>query len=218
MPSKSRTAPVNATMSAIEAQLEQLAAEQAASAERIAKLHDDLRLARGTGNVTAEAAEAANRARQEAAAPAPPAVVGDPQPLASLSARMLKAMSERVMSLDELVLDTGGSAGRVSQILKTLRASRQVYNLGAEDRPRYVHVIGDETDTSTLAAVVEAIVRERPTTLQEIVEATRANRNRISGVLAKMTKREQDPVINFGAEGRAKWFIPPRHVRVLRAV
>ena len=214
MPSKIRTlARVNPTLTAIEAQLEQLEAQQSQAAEQIAQLRTSL--ARGTGNVTAEAAEAANRARMEAQHP--PSVVGEPQPLASLSVRMLDAMTKQVMSLDELVLDTGGSAGRVAQILKTLRASRQIYNLGAEDRPRYVRVVGDETDTPTLAAAVEAIIRERPTTLQEIVDATRANRNRISGILAKMTKRAEDPAVNFGSDARAKWFIAPRTVVVTRA-
>jgi myo-inositol catabolism protein IolC len=184
---------------AIEAQLEALAAEQAASAERILALR--AQLARGTADVTEQARTAA-KAALPVAKPEPA------QPLVTLAARLEALLRSAARSHDDLVLETAAPAGRVAAALRALKASRQIYNLGSEDRPRWVWVVGDQTSTPDLRVAVEAILRERPTTFAELLAATGARRGRVSGVIVAL-QREGARIERHGDEHRERWFLAP---------
>ncbi len=188
---------------AIEAQLEALAAEQASVAERILALR--AQIARGTGDVTEDAIAAAAEVRR-AARPVL-AVVGEPQPLASLAARLEGALRSAPRSIADLALDTGAPAGRVAAAMRALKSAGRVYNLGTEERPLWFWVVGDEGVTPELRAAVETILRVRPTTFAELLEATGARRGRVSGVIVEL-QREGAKIENHGDGRRARWFMP----------
>lgn len=181
----------------IEAALEQLSAEQSQIAERIAELRT-LALARGTNDVTAAARAAVATL---AATPA-----NDPR---TLQDRVEHAIARRALSTAELCREVRAPAGPVTLCLKRLRTAKRVYNLGTDDVPRWILRVGPDAEHRVLAGVVEAAIRERPLWLQELVAVTgETNRNRISGILAKMTVREVEPAVNLGTATKGRWFLP----------
>lgn len=179
------------TVQTIEAALAEMAAEQTAAAERIAALRAELRLARGTADVT-EAARAA-----AAPAPAPP-----------LPDRVEAALRAGIWSLDELCHEVRAPAGPVSAALKRARTARQVYNVGAEDRPRWTWVPGDAVETQALYAHVERLISERPFEFAELLAATGARRGRVSGAIVSFQHAGRR-VLNLGTTAKARWFLLP---------
>jgi hypothetical protein len=155
-------------------------------------------LARGTGDVTEAAAAAARVAAGEVRAAA------EAQP--DMYVRIENALRRGPRTMDELVMDTGLAAGKVSAILRGMKQGSKVYNLGSEDRPRWIWVIGDNTPTSELSEIVERLITLRPMERAEIVEATGANPNRINGVLHRLQVAGK-PVVNLGSMSRARWFM-----------
>lgn len=189
-------APIAPAATTPEEILEQLAAEQAQLAERIATVRG--MLARGTGDVTQAAAAA-----RAAVALTPPALAP------SLTERVEGALRTGVWSLDDLCREVRAPAGPVSAILKRARAARHVYNVGSEDRPRWTWILGDEVPTQTLYAKVERLVSEVPLEFEQLLKATGARRGRVSGAIVDLQKRYgRDKVLNLGTPARARWFLP----------
>jgi len=91
---------------------------------------------------------------------------------------------------------------------------------GAVVKPSGPHYVGDEGPTEQLMSVVQALLRERPMRLVEIIDATGARDNRIKGVLMRL-QREGVHLVDVAPEGTGKalWFIPSEAVldRLLRA-
>jgi len=84
-----------------------------------------------------------------------------------------------------------------------------VVNLGTDTEPRWHWRIGDETPTDELGLEIERILRERPSTLQELITFSGARRNRISGVLVRLQVAGV-PIVNLGDGRRAVWAIARR--------
>lgn len=148
-------------------------------------------LARGTGDVTEQAAAAVTAAKS-----------------LGIYDRIEAALRSGPASLKELASVVGAAAGKVNTLLSGMKRSHKVYNLGSEDDPRYVWCIGDDASVDELRKTVEMLIRIRPLTLQELVAATGlTNRNRISGVLVRI--QMDMTVLNLGTRARAIYFIPP---------
>jgi len=71
--------------------------------------------------------------------------------------------------------------------------AKQVYNLGTEDDPRWIWVIGDETPPEDLSVVVRKMISYRPLTFSQLTVATGARRGRLSGRLVQM-QRDGEPL------------------------
>lgn len=144
-------------------------------------------IARGTGDITEEARHV------------------------SLARRLELALRARPHSLEDLVRDLGEPVGRVSSALRQVK--KQLYNTGAAELPVWFWIIGDETSPQDLYAAVEALMRARPMAHAELVAATGARENRVSGAINEMRRTRR--VVNVGT-GKARWFIMPEGVKLAR--
>lgn len=185
--------------------------EQAKELEHeVDQLEGRLRVARGTGDVTKEAAQATATTVAAAAIPAMIAVT-QRIPVAQLhiprpQTQVERAIRGQSLNVAQISKATGLAAGKVSDRIKQLRQDRRVANTGSEDFPRWTLRIGDSTSTQQLTAEVKRLVIERPMTTQELVEITGARMSRVSGSLIHL-QRTEDRLLNLGTARRAKWFL-----------
>lgn len=180
--------------------LEQIAAEQAQIAERLATVR--AMIARGTGDVTQAAAAA------RAAAALTPPVVAPP-----LAERLESALRSGIWSLDELAQRVRAPANTIAAHLKRWRVARQIYNVGSEDQPRWIWIVGDPPDgqPAALYSMIEQLIAFRPFEFAELAAATGARRGKISGAIVDLQKRfGRGAVLNLGTQARARWFLPRR--------
>lgn len=143
--------------------------------------------ARGTGDHTADAAAAT---------------------VIALSSRIEERLRAAPHTLDELVAALDVPAGRVSTTLREYKRKGKIYNVGTEDRPSWVWIVGDECEPAQLRAAVTMLLRERPFAFSELMVATGARRGRVSGVIVAM-QREGKPPLYIGDEHKGRWFLPP---------
>ena len=79
---------------------------------------------------------------------------------------------------------------------------------GTRARQRSAPVaVEHEPDPRELYAKIEALLRDRPHTLRELLEATGARRNRVSGGITHLKTRYGTALKNLGTARRAQWFI-----------
>lgn len=85
-------------------------------------------------------------------------------------------------------------------------------------KPKDTNHVGDETSTAELVDAITRLLRVKPMTFQELLEATGARDNRIKGVLMRM-QRVGMRLVNLGTEQKALWFLPSDEVfvRIMRA-
>lgn len=144
---------------------------------------------------------------------APPVVVdrGD------LAARLERLLRERPQSTAEASQALGVPVAHVANALRALRRERRIYNAGTNTAPLWTWVIGDETETAELMVEVEKLLRLREWPLMELVAATGARHNRISGVIVRLAKAGI-PIVNRGNRYRARWTIAKPSDRVATRV
>lgn len=175
------------------------AVAQAAKAEadaRAARLEAEraLNLARGTGDVQVQAAEAVRAVRAETIADRIAAVLAGP---------------DAPMTFTALVRAVRASAGKVSIAMRAMRKANRVYNLGTEDHPSWIWIIGDEGTTAELNAHVLRLIMLQPMTMAQLMAATGARRGRVSGALVDMQKNHAGRWQNLGDNRTYRWFVPP---------
>lgn len=164
--------------------------EEQARAERL-EIDRALKLARGTGDYREQAAAAIAQTTEQR----------EPRTLTEKIERALRAHD---MTFEQLVKDVGEPSGRVQAVMSKLRAAEKVYNIGTGDRPRWLWVIGDETEPAELRAVVMRLIRKRSWLFSELLAATGARRGRVSGVIVDL-QRTGANIVNEGTERLAKW-------------
>lgn len=110
--------------------------------------------------------------------------------------------------------DTATLAGRLElpvaatlNMLRTLQREGKVVNMGSISKPVWVWVIGDDASTKDLKATVRQLIALRPTSLQELMAATRCRIGRVSGVIVQFQRRGA-PIENRGTGRKALWFLP----------
>ncbi len=88
--------------------------------------------------------------------------------------------------------------------------AKQIYNLGAEDDPRWIWVVGDETSPEELHLMVRKLLEHKPMTFPELRAATGARRGRLSGRLVQMG-RDREPLADISGGGgrKALWHLEP---------
>lgn len=185
--------PKSPSIATVMTALDRLAAELARTRAEIADTRARVsRLGRGTGDVT-EAARAAV------------AVVTDPRE------RTRQALRDRVATVEHVASALEVTEPQARALVAEL--GDEVYNLATDAAPRWVLQIGDETDTETLCEAVRRVLRERPLEQREIIAATGARRNRVSGAIVKL-QAQSEPIWNLGEKNKARWFyaaMPARH-------
>lgn len=104
-------------------------------------------------------------------------------------------------NIREIATSIGESTSRVQTCLKKLRNTpcptrsrddapdaKQIYNLGSNDDPFWIWVIGDETSAEELHEMVRKLITYKPMTFAELTLATGARRGRLSGRLVQMQR------------------------------
>lgn len=163
-------------------EIENIRATLAVAGERISELEAELKLARGTKDITR---------------PRPP----------TLAEAAEAALRERVLSLPELAKAIDSPSGRVSTVLQGFRQAKKIYNLGTEESPRWTWRVGDAAPPEVLNALVRRLINDQPLTTAELVAATGARPARVSGALVAI-QRSGAPVMNLATTSRARWFAP----------
>lgn len=202
---RARKVEANATATAREARAERLEAERA------------LKLARGTGDVHVAAAAATRAAR----------VTPAEAPLATRLEAILRGPFAP-LELRAIASAAGEPAARVLEQLKRWRKmpcptrstddapdAKQVYNMGSEDVPSWIWVIGDEAPAEELREMVRRLISIKPMTFAELTLATGARRGRLSGQLVQL-QRDGAPLdtgINPPGARSYRWFLRPSKKR-----
>jgi hypothetical protein len=168
--------------------------EADATAER-EQLERALRLAKGTADVQKAAAQAVAVVQSE-----------------SLESQIRRALMsvDAPMTMPVLCKAVGASAGRVSATMREMRRANKVYNMGTEDHPRWIAVIGDNTPTTELNAWVKRLVSLAPFTFAGLLAATGARRGRVSGAIVQLQRdpKTRRDLQNLGNDRTYVWFLP----------
>lgn len=85
--------------------------------------------------------------------------------------------------------------------------TEQARAAGRANRQEPAEAVGDDAPPEVLFRQVERLLRERPHTEEELVEATGARRNRVRGALVHFNRFGPE-VRNIGKNRRAQWWIP----------
>lgn len=112
------------------------------------------------------------------------------------------------MSLAELATELEVPAGKVSAALSRLKKTGKVWNAGAEDRPRWRWVIGDDCSFPELVDEVHRLLADRPMTHVDLKAATGANPNRLKGAVTQLVRNGVKVVNSSGDPRKAIWFAP----------
>jgi hypothetical protein len=113
-------------------------------------------------------------------------------------ARQLRLQAESLEKTARLARGTGRIKRPTGQVL--VKPARG---------PFYV---GDDGPTEELMVVVQAMLQDRPSRFQEILEATGARDNRIKGVIMRLQREGVNVVDVSPVQGKALWFIPSQEV------
>jgi hypothetical protein len=186
----------------------QLAARRAA--EIAAEAHQErlelervLKLARGTGDLHEKAAAAVALARgTDKSKP-----LARPQTLVQQIEQALRGEGAP-MSIAALAKDIDVTIDRVTACMRELKKAGRIYNMGTEDHPCWIWIIGDATPTRELNDHVARLITYQPMTFAQLLAATGARRGRVSGALVEVQKTRKDWK-NLGDERTYRWFLPP---------
>lgn len=178
-----------------------LAQERAAKAVADAQaaredLERAVKLARGTGNdLAAEAAKAVAAAKPQ-----------------TLKERMIATLlgADVPFTFGALCKAVDAKPGSVVNCMRELKREHAVYNLGTEDHPRWIGVIGDKTSTAELNAWVRRLVELAPLSFAQLLAATGARRGRVSGAIVQLQRNPQTRKLlqNLGDDRTYVWFLP----------
>lgn len=135
------------------------------------------------------------------------AVVPAGKPPVNVAEAVERVLRVKVLPTDALALEVSAPAAALLDTLASLRAAGKVCNVGTDPRPVWTWILGDAGDTAELSTKIEHLISLRPMLMTEIVAATGARRNRISGALNKIQLRRK--VENHGSASVALWFMPP---------
>ena len=161
------------------------------------QLREQLQLARGTQDVTSEAAEIKRGPGRPRKYPS--------LPDADLRTNIKLALTRESLSLQQIAKMMHESVGRVQGFMKSLRAEGLIWNVGSAEHPQWTWKCGD-VDTPALTETIRRLLTERPMSTKELTEATGARFTRVEGCVITL-RRGAENVVNLGGPRSAKWFI-----------
>lgn len=180
--------------------------ERAARAEATVE-----RIARGSLNVTTEAAQVVAEFDAEPTKPGRKVKRSMPAPAAPTpedrSAQLERSLRAAPGSITEIAGRLKIPSNHVAIALRTLKRGGQVHNIGSAEQPRWTWVVGEDATPAELTSALESLLRDRPMTLRELVSATGAPYKRVSTTIVAIQRRGAK-VENRGTATRARWFLP----------
>lgn len=181
---------------------DQIAANLHIVQEQVKELEHALSLARGTGDHTEKAEQAAKEQAplKEKRPVGRPPKVKDPR---SLIEKVLHGQSLNVAGIAKA---TGMQTAKITEAVKTLKHDKKIANVGSEDFPKWTYRIGDHTETQVLINEIKRLISERPMSTQELLDVTGARLTRVSGALVHL-QRTETQLLNLGTQRRARWFL-----------
>lgn len=127
-----------------------------------------------------------------------------------MTARQTRNVRDTLVALDAALAaarEQAQEAARAVQRAEAL-AARTVRLARGTVVPTDPNRVGDEATTETLYAACERLLKRKPHTLHELVDALGlTNRNRVSGILVRL-QRDERGVVNLGDGRKAVWSIP----------
>lgn len=158
--------------------------------EATAQLERHLKLARGTREI----------------APVPAPVPQTPEH------RVLEVLRVRTASVVELAKSLNAEIPATIAVMQGLRKAGKVAPVGSVEMTRWTAVLGDDAPTSELYPLIVRLIQEQPMTTQELVQATGARAERVSGGIVHL-QRTSTRIMNLGRGNLARWFIVPASAR-----
>ena len=169
-----------------------------------------MRMARGTGDVSAAAAQAVAQVNKEQTMTQEAGVVETKA--ATLAEQIEQHLRRRIMTTPELSRAVGVPVDEVTAQLKTMRG--KVTNLGTPSHARWSWRVGSDATPQELRSLIERLIQFQPMEFRELVHATGARDGLVQGHLVEI--RKTNDVLDFGTPGRARWFLMPGKVRNAR--
>lgn len=169
-------------------------------------------LSRGTGTHDEAAAEAVKRVAEVASKPEPKP---EPRPRPpSFRAKVEAALRKASLDQRQLAREVDASAGRISEMMKALRAENAVSNVGTDVHPIWAWRVGNDTTTAELTETVRRLLEDRPFTTRELSEVTGATYSRCGGAVVALQRDPKTNIVDLGGHGNAcRWFILHPDVR-----
>lgn len=186
----SKQTTTNDNFQAIEASLTSARERAVQLTKDVEELETKLRHARGTGDVTAQAAKAV----------APP----------TIAQKIETALRANVFALPELAKAIGETTGKTGAAIRAMR--KNLGNLGTPARARWVWRIGEQATTAELTDMIKHLISDQPLTTAELVAVTGVRLSRVSGALVAIQRSGMN-VYNLGTPHRHRWFVVPSIVR-----
>lgn len=182
----------NDTVVADDAELENIEATLAALRERAnaltleaTKLEKFVKAARGSRDVTKEAAAA--RAL-------------------TLPEQIEVELRRQIMTTEALARAIGAPAASVVEALKSVR--RRVADIGTQEQARWTwRLVEGQATTEEVRVLVERLITDQPMTFQDLVRATGLREGLIQGALVDIRRVRQE-ILDLGTKHRARWFLP----------
>lgn len=124
----------------------------------------------------------------------------------TLDERLEALLREKPRTLVELAAELSLTPGATIVAMRRAVEAKKAFNLGTESSPRWFWRVGDEGPTQELVHAVTAIIGDRPMGMRELIDATGARGNRVSGVIVQL-QRSGAPIQNVGTAAVARWFL-----------
>lgn len=164
--------------------------------ERIAQLERQALSikARGTGDVTEQAARAKEAAVKE-------------EPAKTLAEQIQSLLQGRPMSADEIARVLHVQIGKVLHEIKVAKASKKIYNIGQPDHPRWFWRVGPHATSKDVKDAVAKLISDMPMSFAQICVATGIKGSLVQGALIEL-RRTKD-VKNLGTKTKGRYFMLP---------
>lgn len=171
---------------------------QIESAARV--IHDlEVRLARGTGDVTEDARRASG---------AMPAL----ERPATLPERVEAFLRTRAARTPEIAAALDAPATKVSTVIRALSKGGRLANLGTDTDPEWFLRGGEDASPAERRDAMLYLLSRAPMSHRDLLDATGARHGQVQGVLVEM-QRKGMPLVNVGDPRRALWFLAASKAR-----
>lgn len=185
--------------------VEHLQAVLATIQEQADDLINKLRFARGSKDVTQQATVAVKQVKNQQT---------QEEQQESLESRIRLALQRESLSIKQLVKAVGAEPSVIERTLRKLQQTKLAYNVGSAQYPVWTWRIGDSSTHADLVATLVRLISERPMTTRELIDATGARFQRVSGALVTILRgQDKDKVLNLGTQKTGRWFMIGENAR-----
>lgn len=183
--------------------VENIEATLSAMQEQVTRLQQELTKvrAKGTGDLTAQAAAAVAQVAREMPAPKP-----------GITVRIESVLRDKIMTLNALAKEIGESSSKTNTALRSMR--KNLANVGTPTCARWTWRVGPQATAAELISAVRRLIMDQPLTTAELVASTGCSVQRVSGAMVALQRSAK--VLNLGSTSRGRWFLVPESARDAR--